>query len=192
MNQDPFEVLLRRLNGGDESDVHEAFAKLEPFVKLIVRRHLSPRVRSKIDPTDVVQSVWVELLKGFRDSRWSFADAIHLRRFLAKLTHDRAIDRCRHLGLAVDHESALGRESRREAARPSNDPGPVEQLQADELWEQMLSCCPAEHRDLLLLRRQGLDVHEIAERSGLHESSVRRILAEVARRIAANTKLVPR
>jgi RNA polymerase sigma-70 factor (ECF subfamily) len=189
MSPDPFEVLLRRLNGGDESEVQEAFSRLEPFVKMIVRRHLSPRVRSKIDPTDIVQSVWVELLKGFRDSRWSFPDARHLRAFLAKLTHDRAIDRCRHLGRAADHESPLGEGAQVEVSLPSTDPGPVERVQAEELWEQMLSCCPAEHRGLLLLRRQGLDVQEIARRSGLHESSVRRILADVARRLAAKSKI---
>ena len=49
----------------------------------------------------------------------------------------------------------------------------------------MLTLCPVSHRDLLLMRRQGCSLAEIAQRTGLHESSVRRILYDLARRLAA-------
>ena len=55
----------------------------------------------------------------------------------------------------------------------------------NELWEQLLALCPPAHHELLNLKRQGLSLAEIAARTGLHESSVRRILYDVARRLAA-------
>ena len=48
----------------------------------------------------------------------------------------------------------------------------------------MLALCPPAHRPLLDLKRQGCSLAEIAAQTGLHPSSVRRILYELARRLA--------
>jgi RNA polymerase sigma-70 factor (ECF subfamily) len=61
-------------------------------------------------------------------------------------------------------------------------PQPSEMAEADELWEEMLALCPPAHRELLRLKRQGVPLAEIAARTGLHESSVRRILYDLSRR----------
>jgi RNA polymerase sigma-70 factor (ECF subfamily) len=63
-------------------------------------------------------------------------------------------------------------------------PRPSEVAQHNELWDQMLALCPPAHHELLCLKRQELGLAEIATQSGLHESSVRRILYELARRYA--------
>ena len=67
---------------------------------------------------------------------------------------------------------------------PSLQPGPSEVVQARDLWERILTQCPHEHRPLLELRRQGYSLTEIAERTGLPEGSVRRILRTLARQLA--------
>ena len=48
----------------------------------------------------------------------------------------------------------------------------------------MLALCPPAHRNLLLLRREGVPLAEIAARTGLHPGSIRRILRDLARKIA--------
>jgi DNA-binding CsgD family transcriptional regulator len=48
----------------------------------------------------------------------------------------------------------------------------------------MVARCPAEHRPILGLRRQGYSLAEIAQRTGLHPDSVRRILRTLARQLA--------
>jgi DNA-binding CsgD family transcriptional regulator len=48
----------------------------------------------------------------------------------------------------------------------------------------MLEECSPAHREILILKRQGLPNSEIAVRIGLHEGSIRRILYELARRLA--------
>jgi DNA-directed RNA polymerase specialized sigma24 family protein len=48
----------------------------------------------------------------------------------------------------------------------------------------MLEECPPAHREILILKRQGLLLSEIAARTGLHEGSIRRILYDLARRLA--------
>ncbi len=66
----------------------------------------------------------------------------------------------------------------------SPDPRPSEIAPAAELWEQMMALCPEAHRDVLQLKRQGTSLADIARRTGLHEGSVRRILYDLARRLA--------
>ena len=51
-----------------------------------------------------------------------------------------------------------------------------------------MDLCPPAHREMLELKRQGIPLAEIAERTGLHESSVRRILYELAKRLAATRR----
>lgn len=48
----------------------------------------------------------------------------------------------------------------------------------------MLKACPPAHHQLLEMKRAGASLAEIAERTGMHESSVRRILYQVARDVA--------
>ena len=67
---------------------------------------------------------------------------------------------------------------------PCPQPRPSEVAQAGDLWERILAHCPAEHRALVVLRRQGYSLAEIAERTGLHPDSVRRILRTLARQLA--------
>ncbi len=46
----------------------------------------------------------------------------------------------------------------------------------------------AAHREILFLKRQGLLLTEIAARTGYHEGSIRRILYDLARRLAVRRR----
>jgi RNA polymerase sigma-70 factor (ECF subfamily) len=88
------------------------------------------------------------------------------------------------MGPALEREQPLrGDESSALAA--TSQPRPSQAVQAYELWATMMDLCPPAHRELLERKRQGLPLAEIAARTGLHESSVRRILYELAKRLAA-------
>ncbi|HYT92449.1 MAG TPA: sigma-70 family RNA polymerase sigma factor [Gemmataceae bacterium] len=179
------EELLAKLKAGDVTAAEQLFLAYEPYLRLLVRRQLSAALRAKFDSPDIVQSVWVDLLRGFRDSGCRFASAEHLRAYLIRATRNRFIDRLRRYEKALDREQPL--ESVRDDELPcSGQPDPSAELQADDLWKRMLSLCPPAHREVLLLRRQGCQLTEIATRTGLHEGSVRRLLYELARRVAAH------
>jgi RNA polymerase sigma-70 factor (ECF subfamily) len=177
------DLLLEKLCRGDAAAAEQVFKAYEPYLRLVVRRQLSPALRSKLDSSDVVQSVWADVLDGFRDAGWRFADAAHLRAFLVKAVHNRFIDRLRQYQDAVELERPLA--DAHAADTPADrQPRPSEEAQADELWTQMLDLCPPGHHQILLLKRQGLPLAEIAARTGLHPSSVRRILYDLARHLA--------
>ena len=183
MTTDPLDALLERLCSGDVGAAEQVFLAYEPILRKVVRRRLPAQLRSKFDSVDIVQSIWADLLQGFREAGWRFANAAHLRAFLVKVTRNRFIDRCRNHLTALEREQPLAG-SVLEELPPAPSPEPSEVAQANDLWDQMLLHCPPAHRHLLALRRQGLSVAEVAARSGLHEDSVRRILRDVARQLA--------
>lgn len=182
MTSEPLGDFLTKLCSGDEAAAAQAFLKYEPFLRKAVRRHLPPPLQAKFDSGDIVQSVWGDVLTGFRDAGWRFASVAHLRAFLLKATHNRFIDRLRqHRQAMSGAERALPEEVE---AAPSAQPRPGEAAEAEDLWEQMLHLCPPEHHEMLWLKRQGHTLAEIAARTGLHGDSVRRILRTLARQLA--------
>lgn len=182
MNE-PMDELLKRLCDGDMVAAERVFVEFEPYLRKAVRRQLPAQLRSKFDSSDILQSVWVSLLRGFRESGWRFADADQLRGFLFVATRNRVIDRVRSHRKAVAREEPLGEYDERHPLT-SPQPRPSDIAQASDLWQRLLACCPPEHHRILSLRRQGHTLTEIAAQTGLHPDSVRRILRTLARQLA--------
>src|SRR5207244_4107814 len=147
------------------------FLAYEPYLRTIVRRQLTSRLRAKFDSIDIVQSVWAALLPGFRERRWTFVDAAHLEAFLAKVTRYHFINEVRRHKDSVKYQQPLADHLPFDMAAPVQ-PHPSEEVQAADIWEQLLAVCPPGHRAILHLKRQGLALDEIAARTGLHKSSV--------------------
>jgi RNA polymerase sigma-70 factor (ECF subfamily) len=180
---EPLDNLLARLCTGDKEAAEKVFIAFEPYLRTAIRRQLPVPLRAKLDSTDILHSVWADALRGFRDAGWRFVDADHLRGFLFVATRNRMIDRLRK------HRTALAREQSLDGGKAdfvpeAREPRPSELAEAAEMWKRILSQCPDEHRPILDLKRQGFSLGEIAERSGLHPDSIRRILRTLARQMA--------
>ncbi len=182
MKAEPLALLLEQLNSGNREAAEQVFRIYEPYLRMVVRRYLPGRLRVRFDSIDVVQSVWVQVLRGLRASRWHFADTARLQAFLVKITRRLLTSRFRHYHTGLERERSG--EAPLEVLPATAQPRPSEVAQASELWERMLALCPPEHHALLRLRRIGLPLAEVASRTGLHEGSVRRILRRLARRLA--------
>jgi RNA polymerase sigma factor (sigma-70 family) len=182
MSTEPLDLLLERLSQGDDKAVEQLVADYEPYLRMLVRRSLPVPLRGKFDSLDVVQSVWVQVLRALREGAWEITDRARLRALLVTVARRRLVSRYRH------HAAAAGLEARGvtdlEDVPAPRQPRPSEVAQASDLWEKMLALCPPEHHELLRLRRQGLLLQEIAARTGMHEGSVRRVLRQLARQLA--------
>src|SRR5262249_39596368 len=104
MSTHPLDELLERLCSGDAEAAEQVFRTYEPYLRMVVRRQLPARLRAKFDSVDVVQSVWADVLRGFRESGWRFNSADQLRAFLTRVTRNRFIDRVRQHQRVLDHE----------------------------------------------------------------------------------------
>lgn len=183
VSADQLDELIQRLNDGDVAAAERAFLAYEPYLRMAVRRQLNGPLRSKLDSMDIVQSVWADVLLRFRDAGWRFADRSHLQAFLVKVARNRLIDRRREHHRALAHERPLDDVSPNDLLH-TGQPRPSEVAQEHELWNRIIEGCPPAHREILSLKRQGLRLNEIAARTGFHEGSVRRILYDLARRLA--------
>src|SRR5215470_3953016 len=144
MNE-PLDDLLAQLCSGNTEAAERVFLAYEPYLRKAVSRHLPATLRAKFDPADILQSVWADVLCGFREAGWRFTDADHLRGFLFVATRNRLIDRVRQHQKAVEREEPLG-EGDQQQFLPSPQPCPSEVAQAGDVWQRIVAHCPAEHR----------------------------------------------
>ena len=182
MAEPPADALIDQLARGDMQAAGALFDAYSPYLRALVRRQLSDQLRAKFDSADVVQSVWVQVVRRLGRDGWSVDDEARLRALLATIARRRLLTRVRQLSAGVAAEKAGPDEA--EAVPDDGRPRPSEEVQAQELWTTMLDLCPPEHHPVLILRREGLPLAEIAARTGLHEGSVRRILRRLARELA--------
>lgn len=190
MTDDPLETLLDQLTDRDPRAVEQIFLNVAPGLRALVRRQLPQALRAKLDSEDVVLSVWTDVLDGLRRGRWKFQSAAHLRAFLNKAARNRVIDRQRQHRTALERERLLS-SGDRDALTAASSAAPSESLRTDDLWRQLLALCPPAHHELLRMKRQGMSLAEIAERTGLHPSSVRRVLYDLARQLAQSQADAP-
>jgi RNA polymerase sigma-70 factor (ECF subfamily) len=188
MSVDALDLLLASLNRGDQAAVAQIVADYEPYLRVVVRRALPAPLRGKFDSLDVVQSVWVHLLRGVRTGNWEITDRARLLALLVTVARRRLVSRYRHYRPGLEREEPGDADL--EALPAPHQPRPSEVAAAEDLWQRLLALCPPEHHELLRLRRQGLLLTEIADRTGMHEGSVRRIFRRLARQLALDEQPV--
>ena len=188
MNDDSLDRWIERLNSGDVAAVERIFVAYEPYLRIAVRRRLGRRLRTKVESRDIVQSVFADVLVGVRDRGWVFEGRNHLLALLRRIAWRRLADRYQKHRKALDREQPL-EEFDPKALPDSARPGPSAEARGHEFWERIVAACPPGHLQVVRLRKEGLRIAEIAERTGLHEGTVRRILYELARRLAIPPKI---
>lgn len=177
------ESWLARLNAGDEAAVERLYRVYEPYLRMILRRRISAGLRQKVDSADIVQSVFADVVVGVRQGGWRFENRAQLQGLLRRIASRRLSDRyTRHHNALQREQSLVGVEAN--AHPKAHEPQPSQVAQGREFWERVLRACPPEHHEIVRLRLNGARLAEIAQRTGLHEGSVRRILYELARRLA--------
>ena len=190
MSEDSMDRWIGRLNEGDAEALGRVFTAYEPYLRIAIRRRLSRRLRVKVDSVDIVQSVFADVLAGFRAGGWRFANRAQWLAFLRRIAWRRVADRYRKHRHGLAREQALVETAPR-ALPPSALPRPSQVAQGREFWDRVLRACPPDHHEIVRLRVNGLRLGEIAARTGLHEGSVRRILYDLARRLSVGRRAAP-
>jgi RNA polymerase sigma-70 factor (ECF subfamily) len=190
MSEDNLTHWIDRLNQGDTEAVERVLVAYEPYLRIAVRRRLGRRLRTKVDSMDIVQSVFADVLRGFRNGGWRFTGRAQWLAFLRRIAWRRIADRYEKHGKALQCEQPLA-ETASHGGAVSAAPRPSQVAQGREFWERILQACPPAHREAVRLRMSGFRLAEIAERTGLHEGSVRRIFYELARRLSITRAAAP-
>jgi RNA polymerase sigma-70 factor, ECF subfamily len=133
-------ALLERAHSGDREAFDELFARYRDYLRQVVEMRLEPRLRARVDASDVVQETQLEVFQRLDD--YLHRRPMPFRLWLRKTTHERLLKvRRRHLETA-----------RRDAGREIALPDHSSILLANALVAGGVS--PSEHADQKELARR--------------------------------------
>jgi RNA polymerase sigma-70 factor (ECF subfamily) len=165
-------------------------ALFEQFSRRLIglaRAQLDVRLKHKVDPEDVVQSVCKSFFRRYgeetiatqgSDGLWSLLTLIALRKCADRARYYRAERR----NVAQEAGSAaMDDEYWREAV--GREPTPEEAASLAETVQQVLVSIDADERPIIELSLQGYSTQEISEQLGRAERSVRRLRERVRKHL---------
>jgi RNA polymerase sigma-70 factor, ECF subfamily len=189
MADESFEAVMRRLKTGDNDAAREVFQRYAHRLIGLARSRLGTLMRQKVDPEDVVQSVFKSFFVRQVDGRIDLDDWNGLWAMLTVIT----LRKCGH---RIEYFRAACRDLRREADRsPSpdesgaaweavaRDPTPSEAALLSETLEQLLQPLDERERQIAVMSLQGFTIVDIANEVKRSERTVQRVLDHVRKRL---------
>jgi RNA polymerase sigma-70 factor, ECF subfamily len=173
-------ALLQRVGQGDAQALERLLKRHRPQLHDFIELHLDRRLRTRLDPSDVVQETQLEMVRRMDDYLHKRPIPFHL--WQRKKAYERMFNLRRdHLGRArrsVNREVALPDRSSLLLARPLLASSPSQQLQARELAERLgraVEELSEADREVLLLRHaEDLSFDEIAALLDIESATARK------------------
>ncbi|TWT97353.1 RNA polymerase sigma factor [Neorhodopirellula pilleata] len=192
MNDDPDSaVLLQRWRDGDEQAAELIFIRYVNRLAGLARSRLSEKMQRRIDPDDVVQSVYRSFFRQARDGDYRLERSGDLWRLLAGITINKTLGQVEYHRAAkrsIDGETEdLGDTASRQMppTMMAREPTIEEALMlSDEIEALMKPLSPIE-RQCLELRLQDLSTTEIAVAIECSPRTVRRMLERIKEQLAS-------
>jgi RNA polymerase sigma-70 factor, ECF subfamily len=178
-----FADLMQRLRAGDDDAARAVFTRFAHRLIGLARLHLDARLRQKVDPDDVVQSVYRSFFVRHAEGRFDLAGWDKLWGLLTTLT-------VRKCGRYRERFYADKRDLRKEFGpddggleAASREPEPDEAAALADMVQALLAGLGGPHREVVSLRLQGYSTAEIAAHAGLDQRAVQRTLQAVGDRL---------
>jgi len=181
---DSFADIMSRLRAGDEDAAAQIFRRFTHRLVALARSRLDSRVRQKVDPEDVLQSVYKSFFLRHAQGQLNFGGWDGLWALLALITARKCGRMARRFHAAqrdVDAEVADDGSGVVEAF--SEEPSPTEALMLSDVVEQLLRDLGQRDGTILTLALQGYSAAEISERMGRPSRSVYRVLERIKARL---------
>jgi RNA polymerase sigma-70 factor (ECF subfamily) len=182
-----FAALMDRLRRGDQTAAWEVFDRYARRLAGLARTRLSSRFAAKLDPEDVVQSVFRSFFHRHADGQFELSNWESLWALLTVIT----LRKCGH---KTEHFLAACRDVRRETVPLSEecatswqgiarDPTPVEAAVLTETIATLLGELAERDRGIVELSLQGEPAEAISAKLGCSERTAARVLGRVRRRL---------
>jgi RNA polymerase sigma factor (sigma-70 family) len=174
-----FSVVMARLRDGDEEAAFQVFGKFLNGLIALASSHFESRLQSKVDPEDVVQSVYLSFIKKLKTSPDELADWGGLWSLLATITIRKCYDRRRFWRAScrsVASEVASPHESEGVSWWEAIDrgPTPLQALVLAETWDELIADKKPLQRTIAELAFNGYTGVEIAKQCRCSERTVYR------------------
>lgn len=188
MSQPSFADMIVRLRRGDETAATWIFQEFAGRLIALARQRLNAQVRQKVDPEDVMQSVWKSFFRRQADGQFDLADWDSLWALLTVLTLRKCGHRIRHYRAACRNVQREMPPTADEEARASwqaiaREPTPAEAAALADTVEELLRGLDTRDRRVVELSLQGYTVPDIADQVGVAERTVFRCLERIKGRL---------
>jgi len=174
---DSFAQFLARLHNQDDAAAQELFVRFAHQLIALALRHIDAGLRHKVDPEDVVQSVYKSFFVRYGagnldvvnwNSLWGLLTLITVRKCAERAAYHHA--ECRDAAREV---SPRGEEAVPWPEPFGREPTPLEAAVLSETVEHLFAGLDEQERLVLELSLQGYTTREISERLGRAERTVR-------------------
>jgi RNA polymerase sigma-70 factor (ECF subfamily) len=185
--EDSFANLMARLRAGDDAAAAQVFRRFTHRLIGLARAHLDSRLRQKVDPEDVLQSVFKSFFLRHAEGKLAVGGWDDLWSLLALITA-RKCGRCAQYFRTGRRDvtaevAAAGADESGVIEAFSDDPSPAEAAMLSEVVEQLLRDLGQRDGDILTLALQGYSAAEISEQLGRPTRTVYRVLERIKRRL---------
>ena len=172
--------LLERFRGGDGEAATELYLRYARRVRNLAKARCSPAVSRRLDPDDVVQSVFRRFFEHAQRGGFHVPAGKDLWNLILVI----ALNRIR----AAEASCAL---ERRTPPAAGPDAAPAGPLSWEGAIDEVLELFPPDCRPIVELRVRGHEVEEIAERTGRSRRTVERVLGTARERLRAALSVEP-
>lgn len=178
---DSVQNLLARVQTGNQEAAAEVYERFARRLIAFARTRLNQRLRQKVDPEDIVQSVFKSFFVRQAGGEYDVQNADSLWGLLALIT----IRKC---GRKAVHYFAARRDAGRDVGNPadaeasslweavSHEPTPEQAALLTDTVERLMQALDPREREILTLSLQGASTAEIAAEVQRSERTVRRVL----------------
>jgi RNA polymerase sigma-70 factor (ECF subfamily) len=185
---------VKSLRDGDPTVTKEVFDQYVDRLVAMARKRISLRLAGRIDPEDIVQSVFRTFFHRAKQGQFQFSAEDDICRMLARITVHKTLRQ-------VAHHQAGKRDAGRDAGSGdesqdivvnllSKEPSPDEATQLLDQMEHFLAQLADDDRKILELRMQGYSTLEISKQLDITDRKIRRRM-EVIRDQALRDELLP-
>ena len=171
-------LLLARWRQGDELAADELHARYTARLVSLLRSRISPKLRRRTDPDDILQSMYRSFFVRARNGEFEVVQPGDLWRLLATIA-------LRKLARHAERHSAVKRSVRRETSQlptdkgpVSRDPSPAEVIAASEELNWLLRQLEPNQRSAIELLLQDKTIAEAASELGRTPRTVQRWLKD--------------
>lgn len=183
-----FDQVMARLQAGDPAAASHIFHRFAHRLLALARVRLDGRLRQKMDPEDVLQSVFQSFFSRQADGQFDLANWESLWGMLTAIT-------VRKCGRRINYFRAARRNLQREVAQPAGDnvyagwdalagePTPSEAAMLTETLEQLMRQLDDQQRRILSLSLQGCTTRQISGQVGCTERTARRVLERIRKQL---------
>lgn len=169
--------LLRRLSAGQGTAADDLYHRYAQRIRALARARLPQHVAARLDPDDVVQSVFRAFFENARQGLYQVPDGDTLWHLLAVVTVNKVRSlHAFHAAARRDARATVGWQE----PDGNNPPDDLMVLAVRDVFDQL----PEPERVAIELRVQGYEVAEIATRTGRSKRSVERSLQKARERLA--------